>query len=53
MKTVFVAAAVLGLVQSSQPQLPPPFPRFGIEKVLENEHLVVWKGVLGVRVDHA
>lgn len=49
MKTAFLTLAVLGLVASSHAQLPPPFPRPGIEKVLENEHLIVWTGVLGVK----
>lgn len=44
-----LAASVLALAFLTQPQLPPPFPRPGIEKLFENEHLIVWKGVLGVK----
>ena len=48
MKTV-AAIAVLGLLPLAQPSLPPPFPRPGIEKAFENDYLIVWKGLLGLK----
>lgn len=51
MHTLIASLAVLslGAVALAQPALPPPFPRPGIEKAFENDDLVVWKGVLGVK----
>lgn len=48
MKTV-VVIAVFGLLSLAQPSLPPPFPRPGIEKAFENDYMVVWKGLLGLK----
>ena len=49
MKAAFVLAVALGLVYQAQAPLPPAFPRPGFEQLADNEFLVAWKGILGVK----
>ena len=49
MKVVLACALAMFTLQSVPPSYPPPFPREGISKVFENERMVVWQGVLGIR----
>ncbi|MEX2512932.1 MAG: hypothetical protein WD398_08505 [Cyclobacteriaceae bacterium] len=46
----FSSLAIAGLlIWSFQSDYPPPFPRNGISKVYENDRIVVWQGILGVK----
>src|SRR5665811_576067 len=48
--SLFSSLALAGILMCSlQSVYPPPFPRDGISKVFENDRIVVWQGILGVK----